>query len=299
MVLCIIALVVFGILGIWSAKYRTLAKEAFDCVFRSITLRPCTSKLDQRIKSKLTAKMLIKSPKLAKLFHKNYRAISWIFVLAFFLSTGGVFYGLYNYVAFGNCNGQGSGFCIYKAFSPATMSPKDIAIGDHPVRGTGNLTIIEFACLQCPYSKAAEPAVRQVLDSYNGKINLAFFFFPLPQHAHGQLAAAADYCAEEQGKFWEYHDFLFEKQNDFSNSMTDTQAMDVMTSAAEQLELELNEFSACLDSSATKDKIRKDIELGKKLGITGTPTFFIGNDVLVGPKTFAEFRSVIEKQTKK
>ena len=298
MVVCIIALVVFGFLGIFSAKYRRLAKEAFDCVFKMIQLKPCDTGFDQRVKSYVTAK-LMKFPAFAKFVYNNFNLLSGIFVLTFFLSIAGIGYGLYNYFAFGNCNGpQSSGFCIYNAISQATMSPKDIVIGSHPIRGnaSANVTIIEFACLQCPYSKAAEPVLEQVLSQYSGKVNLAFFFFPLPQHLHGKLAATADYCAGEQGKFWEYHDLLFQNQNQFNNNVTDIQASNAITSAAQQINLNITQFNSCLNSDAAKQKVQADIDLGNKLGITGTPTFFIGNSKIIGPQPFSDFQNLIDKQ---
>jgi protein-disulfide isomerase len=298
MVVCVIALVVFGFLGIFSAKYRRLAKEAFSCVFKMVQLKPCDTGFNQRVKAYVTTK-LMKFPPFAKFVYNNFNLLSWVFVLTFFLSIGGIAYGIYNYVAFGNCNGPNStGFCIYNAINKATMSPKDIVIGDHPVRGNPNVnvTIIEFACLQCPYSKDAEPIVEQVLNSYAGKVNLAFFFFPLPQHLHGKLAATADYCAGQQGKFWEYHDLLFQNQNQFNNNVTDAQALNTITNAAQQLNLDINQFNLCLNSDYAKQKVQADIDLGNKLGITGTPTFFIGNDKLIGPQPFSEFQNLVEKQ---
>ena len=103
MVICIIALAVFSILGIWSAKYRRLAKEAFDCTFRMITLRPCVTKLDERIKSKVTSK-LMRFPKLAKAFYKNFKIFSWIFVVAFFASMAYTAYSIYNLIVYGTCD---------------------------------------------------------------------------------------------------------------------------------------------------------------------------------------------------
>lgn len=300
MVICIIALVVFGFLGIFSAKYRMLAKEAFRCVFRMVRLKPCDTDFDQKVKSKMTAK-LIKFPSAAKFVYNNFNAISWVFIVTFFLSIGGIFYGLYNYVVFGNCNGPNSSgsFCIYNAINGGgtKFSAKDIVINDHPIRGdsTANVTIIEFACLQCTYSKAAEPVVNRVLNIYDGKVKLAFFFFPLPQHLHGQLAAAADYCAGEQGSFWEYHDLLFDMQDQFNNHVNDEQALSTINSAAAQLGLNITKFSACLNSDNAKQKVLSDIELGNKLGLKGTPTFFIGDKELVGPQSFETFKSILDK----
>ncbi len=303
MVICIVALVVFGFLGIFSAKYRMLAKEAFRCVFKMVQLKVCDTGFDQRMKSKITAKFM-KFPSAAKFVYNNFNAISWIFVVTFFLSIGGVFYGLYNYFIFGNCNGPSiegvsSDFCIYNAITGGgnRFSAKDIVINDHPIRGnpTANVTIIEFACLQCPYSKAAEPVVKQVLNSYDGEVRIAFFFFPLPQHLHGQLAAVADYCAGEQGKFWEYHDLLFDMQDQFNNHASEEQVLDTMNNAATQLDLNMTKFSICINSDDAKQKVLSDIELGNKLGLKGTPTFFIGDKELVGPQSFEAFKSILDK----
>lgn len=103
MVICIIALAIFSILGIWSAKYRNLAKEAFDCTFRMITLRPCVTKLDERIKSKIAAK-LMRFPNIARAFYKYFKVFSWMFVIAFFASMAYTAYGIYNLIVYGTCD---------------------------------------------------------------------------------------------------------------------------------------------------------------------------------------------------
>jgi hypothetical protein len=108
MVICIIALVAFGLLSIFSAAYRPLAKEAFDCVFKMVTLRPCDTGFERRLKGKITGGVFRRSPKLAGVIHKNFELLSWIFTLAFFASLVYSVYGLYNFFAYGNCNGANS-----------------------------------------------------------------------------------------------------------------------------------------------------------------------------------------------
>jgi uncharacterized membrane protein/glutaredoxin len=102
MVICIIALVVFSILGIFSARWRRPAKEAFDCVFKMVQLKPCDTKFDERIKSKVTAK-LMRFPTLAKSFYKYFKVFSWIFVITFFASMIYTAYGIYNLIVYGSC----------------------------------------------------------------------------------------------------------------------------------------------------------------------------------------------------
>ncbi len=103
MVICIVALVVFGILGIFSARYRRLAKDAFTCVARSIVFKPCNTRLDQKIKATVTAKLMSMSKALARFFYKNFRLISWIFTIAFFASMYFTAVALYNWVVYGTC----------------------------------------------------------------------------------------------------------------------------------------------------------------------------------------------------
>lgn len=102
MVLCIVALLVFAVLGIWSANYRVLAKDAFRCVIRMVTFRPCDVQLETKIKSKVTSKLTI-VPFLARFFYKNFKIISWIFTIAFFVSLAYSAYSIYNLVVFGTC----------------------------------------------------------------------------------------------------------------------------------------------------------------------------------------------------
>ncbi|MBN1644978.1 hypothetical protein JW851_02995 [Candidatus Woesearchaeota archaeon] len=114
--ICIIALVIFSILAIFSASHRPLAKEAFECVFLRMTLRKCRTGLDTRLKSKVVGKIMQKSPKIAKVVYKNFEIFSWILVLVMIGSLMYSAYGVYNYVSYGNCNGPGSNnFCIYDA----------------------------------------------------------------------------------------------------------------------------------------------------------------------------------------
>ncbi len=102
---CIIALLIFGILGIFSASHRELAKEAFRCVFRTTTFRKCESSTDVKIKGKVVGSLMKVSPKSAKVVHKNFELLSWIFTILFF---GSLFYSgmaIYNLAVHDNCAG--------------------------------------------------------------------------------------------------------------------------------------------------------------------------------------------------
>lgn len=113
MVVCVAALIVFGILSIFSVKYRPLAKEAFTCVFKLIKLKHCDTGFDQKVKSKITAKVLKKNAVVAKLLYKNFKIISLVFVILFFSSLFYSTYGLLNLIKYGTCDPH-STTCIFK-----------------------------------------------------------------------------------------------------------------------------------------------------------------------------------------
>lgn len=108
MVLCIVALIVFSIMSVGSAKYRIWAREALRCVIKNLTLSPCDVALEQKIKGKVTAKLLA-FPGLARLFYRHFRVISWLFTITFFASLIYTAYSIYNLFVFGSC--EPGGFC--------------------------------------------------------------------------------------------------------------------------------------------------------------------------------------------
>lgn len=123
--ICFIALIVFAILALFSAKYRPFALEAFDCVFRRITLRPCTTGFDKKMKMRISTKLLEKHEGLGKFANRHFEAISWILTIAMIASFIYAAIGTYNWWAFGNCNGpNSSAACI---LNDITGKPQQVA----------------------------------------------------------------------------------------------------------------------------------------------------------------------------
>ena len=119
MPLCLVALFVFSIMSLGSAKYRPLAKQAFKCFTKTLTLSPCDMAFEQRVKAKGTAILLKVSPALARVFYRNFRIFAWIFTLSFFISLGYTVYSFYNFAVYGSCEPGGTcyltpiiGWCI-------------------------------------------------------------------------------------------------------------------------------------------------------------------------------------------
>lgn len=106
--ICLIVMIIFGILGIFSASHRKIAGEAFRCVFRQATFRKCDSGMDIKIKSNLVGKLMKKNPKSAKIVYKNFELLSWIFTILMIGSLIWSGVSVYNLVVYDNCNGQNS-----------------------------------------------------------------------------------------------------------------------------------------------------------------------------------------------
>ena len=180
----------------------------------------------------------------------------------------------------------------------------EISIDDDPVKGDPNapLTIIEFSDFQCPFcSRFYSQTLPLLEENYidTGKVKLVFKDLPLDNlHANARTAHIAAECADEQGKFWEYHDILFEKQSQwqrFSPSNLDT----TLTNFATGLGMQSTVFQACMNSQEIADEVNDDTLEAASSGTTGTPTFFIGNEEngyvkMVGAQPFTAFKTMID-----
>lgn len=305
MVLCLLALPIFAILGIFSIKYRKLTLDALECLFKTITLKKCESGLDDRIKSGVTGTILKYSPKTAKIVYRNYKIFSWIILILFLWSFYVSSVGIYNYINYGNCNGpESTGFCLFdptgensKISETDSIIPSEIVMpvleDDDPIIGNPNaeITIIEFGCFVCPYTQKAEGIVKEILDYYEGKVNLQFKTFYIPGHNESYEAALAASCAKEQGKYLEYHDSLFDLQTSLG--------MQTYLEIAKNLDLEIEQFKECIITEKYKNEIDSDSLMGIHAGVIGTPTFFINEQRIVGPKPFKTFKKIIDKELKK
>lgn len=164
-------------------------------------------------------------------------------------------------------------------------------VDDDPALGPEDapVTIIEFSDYQCPFCARAEPTIKQVLEEYGDKVRLVYRDFPLDQlHPYARKASEASHCAEEQGKFWEYHDALYEDQGSINEAGLEQFAKD--------LGLDMDAFNSCLDSGKYADEVQKDLEDGQEYGVSGTPAFFVNGFSISGAQPFAVFKDIIDKE---
>jgi protein-disulfide isomerase len=169
----------------------------------------------------------------------------------------------------------------------------DVAIGNAPVKGprSAPVTMIIFSDFQCPFCSRVEPTLKELEQSYGGKIKMAWKNMPLPFHDKAQLAAEAAMAANDQGKFWEYHDKLFANQQALDRPSLEKYAQD--------LGLDMGKFKSALDGGKFKAQIDADKAEGQKVGAGGTPTFFINGNRLVGAQPTDAFKKMIDEELKK
>lgn len=181
-----------------------------------------------------------------------------------------------------------------------------VSIDDSPVMGSPSapVTMIEFADFQCPFcSRFFSQTLPEIEKNYidSGKVRFVYKNMPLQNlHPNARAAALAAECANEQGKFWEYHNKLFENQTSWAR-LAGTDAAKTFKQYASDLGLDANSFKSCLDSGKYADKVNKDYKDGTNYGVTGTPTFFIGNDKkgymeLGGAQPFSAFQQVLDSE---
>lgn len=167
----------------------------------------------------------------------------------------------------------------------------DVDTTGAPVNGDKNapVTIVEFSDFECPFCGRYHAQTHPlIVENYvdTGKVKFVFKHFPLNFHASAQKASEAAECANDQGKFWEYHDVLFANQQALSISNLKQYAAD--------LSLDTAEFNSCLDSGEHAAKIKQDLADGQAAGVSGTPSFFINGQKLVGAQPYSAFEQAIE-----
>jgi predicted DsbA family dithiol-disulfide isomerase len=165
-----------------------------------------------------------------------------------------------------------------------------LAVGDAPVRGNpaAPVTVVEFSDFECPYCGRARPTVFRVLQTYGDKVRWVFRHFPLDFHSEARKAGEAAVCAGDQGHFWEMHDRLFAHQGQLD-------VPDLKAHAA-ALGLDTAAFDQCLDSGRHAARVEADSEEGARLGVSGTPAFFIDGRPLVGAQPFDSFAEIIDDE---
>lgn len=294
--LCIASFIILLILSIFSARYRPYVKEAYDCVFRRITFRPCNTGFDVKVRTKITVTLSNKSEKLAQLFNHYFEFISWIFVISFFVSLAWTLRGGYLFWTTGSCNGLNqSGFCVLdpsganNAISGAGVECKS---GGNP---TGNLTlkdvnitkkqIVFIGCYACKYSKQTYPMIKKLAAENNATIEYVFY----ATHKEAEYLMIYDYAVKliAPDKYMDWVDAMYAKSIESVSSQTDTLQL------IESLGIDKDLIMEKVNDPEINREVKKLMYEIDKTGIYGTPTVFINEKPVVGPKPYRVYRMLL------
>ena len=159
-----------------------------------------------------------------------------------------------------------------------------------PVRGNpdAKLAIVEFSDFQCPFCGRVEPTLAQIEKQYGDQIKVVFKHLPLSIHPKAPAAHAAAEAAHLQGKFWEMHDLIFADQKGMSE--------DRYLQYAKQIGLDVDKFKADLASDEVKKRVAADVSEAGKLGVSGTPAFFVNGRFISGAQPLSTFQTMIDEE---
>ena len=175
--------------------------------------------------------------------------------------------------------------------TPPPFVRVEVKTAGAPVRGPANapVTIVEFSDFHCPFCRKVQPVLDQLRAKYGDKIRLVYRELPLDElHPQARVVSEAAGCANDQGRFWEFHDAVFRSKPDASTAALD--------GFAKEAGMNLADFTACRTSGKHKTAVLASNEEGSKLGINGTPTFFVNGRIVVGAQPLDAFARVIDEE---
>ncbi len=179
---------------------------------------------------------------------------------------------------------------------PARPDPNrryTINVKGSPVKGSekAKVTVVEFSDFQCPFCARVGPTLEKIAEEYPEDVQIAFKHLPLSIHPKAPAAHAAAEAAHRQGRFWEMHDKIFANQRSMSPAAYEQYAKDIG--------LDVGQYKKDVASSTVKRRVDGDAAEAARLGVTGTPAFFINGRYLSGAQPFESFKRIIDQELEK
>jgi protein-disulfide isomerase len=303
---CITAFIVLSILGVFSASNRILAREALDCVLRRITLRPCTTGFDQKMKAKILGTVIGRSEKTARFINRHFELLSWIFFILLLASSILAINGTYLFYRYGSCNGLNqTGVCLYDPkgesnkvstvdanCDPATANATNLSISDinrtlfPEMNSQAKDELFFIGCYECEFTRKVYPMIQQLVNKYDLRYTFAHF----PTKGDTEYLSEIGQCVYQQNpeKYWQFNDDLF------ASKASDLENKEYVNKLIVDSGIDLNGIQACLFDPQTKIKIKQQVAELEKTGLYGTPTIFINRNPLVGPKPYRVYAIMLK-----
>ena len=200
----------------------------------------------------------------------------------------------------------GAVFYFSKIDSSATVNPDgSVAVSDENkkllevvsddyIKGNkdATVTLVEYLDFECEACGAYYPLVKQLSEEFKNDVRFVNRYFPLPGHKNGMPAALAVEAAARQGKYWEMHDLLFDNQKSWGEKQTPDPA--IFEGYAKQVGLNMDQYKKDVASPEVRDRVNRDKNSGTKIGVSGTPSFYLNGEKIPNPKTIADFKTFIQ-----
>ncbi|HVN55263.1 MAG TPA: DsbA family protein [Anaerolineaceae bacterium] len=296
---CIVSFIVLSILGIFSASNRELARESLDCVLRRVTLRPCNTGFDEKMKARILGVVITRSEGAAMFLNRYFELLSWAFFILMLSSIIFSVRGLALFYTTGSCNGANSeAFCVFDpsgsnnqtstvsqgctkpvAASEMTARLNNIDLTQFPtLNSQSGQKIIMIACYHCDYSRKAYPEIRALADHNN--LGLIFLHYPVKEST--DHFSKISYCVNKLAaeKFWAFNDEMFK------GNKADLDNPEYVDGLLTSVGLDADQINACAADPATEKAVQEQMHEIVRTGFQGTPTVFINDQVFVGPKPY-------------
>lgn len=210
------------------------------------------------------------------------KIVSWIIILG---AIGFAVWGMVKLASLPKIDRSAPDTTVYDL----KIGPTDWVKGNRDAR----VVLVEYSDFQCPACGFYYPLLKQLTEEFGDRVAVVYRHFPLKQiHKNAVLAAQAAEAAGLRGKFWEMHNLLFENQSIWSKALN---PKSTFTEYAKRIGLNEGKFESDLESRDTKNKVDMDYIFGAGLGINSTPTFFLNGRKLINPRSYEEFKQIIEK----
>ncbi|MCB2141293.1 DsbA family protein [bacterium] len=166
-------------------------------------------------------------------------------------------------------------------------------VSDDHIKGNkeASVTLVEYLDFECEACRAYYPMVKQLAEEFNDDIRVVNRYFPLPGHKNSMTAALAVEAASRQGKYWEMHDKLYEEQINWGERKSADPT--IFENYAKDIGLNMEQYKNDLTDKELKSRVNRDKNSGTRLGVSGTPTFFLNGEKIPNPKSAEDFRNFI------
>lgn len=178
---------------------------------------------------------------------------------------------------------------IEPPFVLGVVHPQDNIKGN----ASSSVVVMEYSDFECPACRAYYPIMREIMTEFKDQATFVYRHFPLISiHPNAEFAAQASEAARKQGKFWEMHDLLFEKQEEWSDEVN---VKPMFESYAKLLGISVEQFKSDMASPEVKNFVAAQRVHAVKSGLRGTPTFFVNGKQIENPNSFDQFKSIMRE----